>query len=144
VDQTGCSPRESRHYTEMFGSGSSLAEWVSEAHSHCQAVADHCAESDLEYDGTIVHIVFLALKTTHRISGFALLISNAGQSMLEGGTVVTREQWHDIKNHLGGLKLYATFLRKRITSVEEQPIVDKILKAINGLIDHLARIRRGE
>jgi len=57
---------------------------------------------------------------------------------------VTRQQWHDIKNQLGGLKLYATFLNRKLPLTEDRQTVERMLNGINVLIEHLAKIRRGE
>ena len=62
----------------------------------------------------------------------------------EGDAVVTRWQWHEIKNHIGALKLYTTFLSRKLLEGDEGQTIEKILKGINALIDFLARIRRGE
>jgi hypothetical protein len=66
------------------------------------------------------------------------------RAICEGDAIVTRQQWHDIKNHLGGLKLYATYLKRKLPEGEDQEISGKILTGVDALIDKLAKIRRGE
>ena len=45
---------------------------------------------------------------------------------------------------IGALKLYATFLTRKLPEGDERETVEKMLAGINGLIDYLAKIRRGE
>jgi len=53
---------------------------------------------------------------------------------------------HDLKNQLNGLKLYATFLRKRIEKSErpgdEQETVGKLINGLNRAAEDLSLIVR--
>jgi hypothetical protein len=143
-EQVPEAPEERRHFAELFGSRSKLTLWLAEQASQCREREDYLAETDLEYRGNIIHVRLLALTQADQPFGFAVQISDGNGGLPEGASVVTRQQWHDINNQLGGIKLYATFLRKRASAGEDEPIVEKILGGINGLIDHLTRVRRGE
>ena len=133
-----------KHFAEIFESNSLLARWLGEQYIEARESFDYQAECELEHNGKAVHVRLEALRQYGNPYGFALHISDCSPILVEGETIVTRQQWHDIKNHLGGVKLYATFLKRKLTGGDDQPIVDKILNGINGLIEELARIRRGE
>jgi nitrogen-specific signal transduction histidine kinase len=78
-------------------------------------------------------------------SGSPLLGNSAmSRELAEGGSIVTRKQWHEIKNHIGALRLYATFLKRRMPEGDERQIVEKVLQGVNTLIGYLERIRRGD
>jgi len=53
---------------------------------------------------------------------------------------------HDLKNQLNGLKLYATFLRRRIEKSErpgdEQETVEKLINGLNRAAEDLSLIVR--
>jgi len=133
-----------RHFAEVFGSNSHLSRWLAEQYVEARDIFDYQAESELVHDGKPLYVRLEALSQDGHPYGFALHVSDCPRSLLEGETIVTRQQWHDIKNHLGGVKLYATFLKRKLAGGEDLPIVEKILNGINGLIEELARIRRGE
>lgn len=59
---------------------------------------------------------------------------------------VARKTWHDIQNQLGGLKLYATFLKRKLGSADDQvrETVDKIVAGIDAVAQSIADARRGE
>jgi len=110
---------------------------------------DYYVESHLENGSNPVLIRLESLKCDEELFGFALtLMPDAARLMpsalQEGDAVVYRKQWHEIKNHIGALKLYATFLTKKMQDGDERQTVEKMLNGINGLIDYLAKIRRGE
>ncbi|HKV40392.1 MAG TPA: hypothetical protein VJX67_14360 [Blastocatellia bacterium] len=127
-----------------------MTEWLAEQIRRATEVRDHSAESIVPLQGRKVRVRFDCLRHCGQTYAYAVQISDwlgserFVEGLPEGATVVTRQEWHEIKNHLGGLKLYATFLRRKIAGDENQVVVEKLLKGINGLIDHLARIRRGE
>lgn len=56
------------------------------------------------------------------------------------------ETAHDIKNRLGGLKLYATFLRKKLAQserpVDELEALDKLIAGLDGAAEELAYVVR--
>src|SRR5262249_43555759 len=157
------------NYADIFGRGSDLTSWLTKQIDQARKDESHAAQSSLDHLGGKVIVRFEALSLPGAaISGpgnsgkeragidpagqdrgghherYAVLISPSEDSIPEGASLITRQQWHDIKNHLGGLKLYATFLKKKIADGEDQAIVEKLLNGINGLIDHLAQIRGGD
>jgi hypothetical protein len=141
-----------------------LAAWVTTQIAEARSNQSHTAQSSLQYQGGMVSLRFEILKFhAEAASGndasrrglsvadnsgsetrYAVIVSPTDSSIPEGASVITRQQWHDIKNHLGGLKLYATFLKKKTVDGDDQAIVEKMLNGINGLIDHLAQIRGGD
>ena len=147
------------HYAETFGRDSDLTTWLAKQIDQAKAHESYTAESRLEYLGGRVRVRFETLRfpagdtpredfsgksISNDAKRYAVLISPSEDRIPEGASLITRQQWHDIKNHLGGLKLYATFLKKKIPDGEDQAIVEKLLNGINGLIEHLAQIRGGD
>jgi hypothetical protein len=139
--------------SELLGQDSELTQWLAEQFSEAAKADSHIAESLVVWRQRRVQVKFDCLLYAGHVFGYAIQISDSNHSNLaglfkpapsDGDTVVTRQQWHEIKNHLGGLKLYATFLRRKIAGDENQVVVEKLLKGINGFIDHLARIRKGD
>lgn len=137
-------PSDAVHYAEAFGEGSELTKWLTSQIDQARKLESYTAQSNLEHLGGQVSIRFETVRFAGIGKRYAVLISSSEDSMPAGSSVITRQQWHDIKNHLGGLKLYATFLKKKLNNSEDQTIVEKLLNGINGLIDHLAQIRGGD
>jgi hypothetical protein len=137
-------PSDGVHYAEVFGEGSELTKWVTNQIDEARKQESYTAQSRLEHQGGQVNIRFETVKFPGLGNRYAVLITSPEDSIPDGSSVITRQQWHDIKNHLGGLKLYATFLKKKLDNSEDQTIVEKLLSGINGLIDHLAQIRGGD
>jgi hypothetical protein len=136
---------ERTHYTVTFGQSSDLTAWLTIQFDKARKQESDGAQSTVDDPGWgRMNVKFETLRFLNEDSRYAVLISEPHDSMPEGASVITRQEWHDIKNHLGGLKLYATFLKKKIPDREDQDIVEKLLKGINGLIDHLAQIRSGD
>jgi nitrogen-specific signal transduction histidine kinase len=136
---------ESAHFAEVFGSDSVLTRWLTEQINQARRKDAHSATLLLDNDGCTLQVRLDALRRDDQLYGFAICISDKKLVALpEGDAVITRQQWHDIKNRLGGLKLYATFLKKKMANDEDRQIAEKMLDGLNGLIEHLARIRRGE
>ncbi|HYL99292.1 MAG TPA: hypothetical protein VEZ90_10080, partial [Blastocatellia bacterium] len=136
---------------------SALGLWVASQIQEAKSNWPRFSQTLIETYGESFDARFQTLTGSGGLFGYALQLNrsptaspvkdqlaNAEQPQSDPATLITREQWHDIKNELGGLKLYATFLRKRHWGSEDLEVVDKLLNGINGLIDHLARIRRGE
>ena len=101
----------------------------------------HRASAVVSHNGQLVHVELNALNDSGELYGYILHLANES---LDGGSLVTQQQWHDIKNHLGGIKLYATFLQKKLPDGEDREVVNKMLRAINTLTDQLTQIRRGD
>jgi hypothetical protein len=137
-----------KHFSEVFGRDSQLTDWLTEQFSIARKDAEHYAESRVRNGSGEVMVKLESLRRDSELYGFAVYISSieeaARPALGEGDAIVTRQQWHDIKNHLGGLKLYATFLKRKLPAGDDQQTVEKMLSGIDGLIDHLAKIRRGE
>jgi len=157
------------NYADTFGRGSDLTSWLAKQIEQARKDKSYAAQSSLEHLGGKVTVRFESLSFPGaaipgrgspgsdsagnnpeapdrggRDERYAVLISRSEDPIPEGASLITRQQWHDIKNHLGGLKLYATFLKKKLEDGEDQAIVEKLLNGINGLIDHLAQIRGGD
>jgi hypothetical protein len=131
------------HYTDAFGRESDLTNWLTKQIDEARKNESYRAQSNLEHQGNNVVVGFETLRFCGHDARYAVLISPP-DSIPEGASLITRQQWHDIKNHLGSLKLYATFLKKKPPDSQDQAIVEKLLNGINGLIDHLAQIRGGD
>ncbi|HXU10147.1 MAG TPA: hypothetical protein VN743_14215, partial [Blastocatellia bacterium] len=87
------------------------------------------------------------LRHDRELYGFALQVlpvQNGAAGLSDGDSVVERKQWHEIKNHVGALKLYATFLKRKMADGDERRIVEKIFNGVNELIGYMDRIRRGD
>jgi hypothetical protein len=133
----------------VFGQDSQITNWLTHHLNEARRQDDYYTESQLENGNNQLLIKLESLKCDEELYGFALTISPfiAGENRNiyeEGDAVVYRKQWHEIKNHIGALKLYATFLTKKIPESDERQAVEKMLSGINTLIDYLAKIRRGE
>ncbi len=72
------------------------------------------------------------------------LVSVAGGEgfLLEAGRLTSR-LIHDFKNQLGGIKLYAAYLKKRVADHPEAlEIAEKIILGLNTMADHAALISK--
>lgn len=139
---TLCSDAAQKDFAELFGDESAITLWLTDQIKRALASEAYDSESTLTEEGGI-QVKIEGLKCRGVLSGFAVHITEEEPGLGEGAAIVTREQWHEIKNQLGGLKLYATFLGKKLPEGDDRNTVEKILKGVNGLIDELARIRRG-
>jgi nitrogen-specific signal transduction histidine kinase len=149
VDLIPCSPTKHEHFAELFGDGSEVTEWLTHHMNEARKQGDYYHQSHLENGSNPLIIRLESLKCDEEIFGFALTLEPesaraARDPLQEGDAIVHRKQWHEIKNHIGALKLYATFLTKKMADGDERQTVEKMLNGINGLIDYLAKIRRGE
>jgi nitrogen-specific signal transduction histidine kinase len=146
-----------------FGQDSPINRWFLERIQEASERADFSAEADLDMEDGDRHVFVRldSLKCENELYRFALqlcpdqtrpttrelpelLQSPQLPKLEEGDSIVTRKQWHEIKNHVGALRLYATFLKRRMPEGDERQIVEKVLQGINTLIGYLDRIRRGE
>jgi len=138
-----------KHYAEVFGMGSNITVWLTEHFERARKQGFYSAESNIQNGLAPLSVKLETLKSDGELYGFAVHLIPIGSrkevpTLNEGDAIVTRQEWHDVKNHLGGLKLYATFLKRKLALGEDQQIVEKMLKGIDVLIEHLAKIRRGE
>lgn len=142
---------DKKHFSEILGQGSILTVWVAEQIADTQGRNHYCSETTLDsrYGDETLFIRFEALTLGGELRGFAIHIFPKGavgsiRSISEGDAVVTKQQWHDIKNRLSVLKLYATLLRKSLPEGEDQKTADKLLNGIDTITRELAEIRRGD
>jgi hypothetical protein len=138
-----------KHFAELFGPESGITHWLTEHLNQARRKVDYYAESSLENGSQVVFLRLESLKCDDELYGFALQILPGetparGTPLDEGDAVVYRKQWHEIKNHIGALKLYATFLTRKMPDGDERQTVEKMLNGINVLIEYLAKIRRGD
>jgi nitrogen-specific signal transduction histidine kinase len=135
-------------FAEIFGAGSELDRWLADHIEEAQEVDQYSAEANLENDGDLVFVRIESLKRDGQPYGFALqlfplVVAGTPVALRDGDSIVLRKQWHEIKNHVGALKLYATFLKKKMAEGDERRIVEKIFNGVNALIGYLDRIRKG-
>jgi nitrogen-specific signal transduction histidine kinase len=148
-DVISCSPIKHKHFAEVFGQDSEITRWLTYHMNEARRQGEYYNESQLENGSNPSIIKLESLKCDEEFYGFVLTISplvarDNGDNHEEGDAVIYRKQWHEIKNHIGALKLYATFLTKKLPEGDERQAVEKMLSGINTLIEYLARIRRGE
>ncbi|HEY6329138.1 MAG TPA: hypothetical protein VI756_07365 [Blastocatellia bacterium] len=130
-----------RDYAGLFGPESDLTHWIAAQMQHAGQDNDRGASSDISHNGEVLNVKLECLKNGGELFGYALFLSPQLQGQ---GMLADQERWHDIKNHIGSLKLYATFLLKKLPDSEDKQVVERLLKAIDTLADELARIRRGD
>jgi nitrogen-specific signal transduction histidine kinase len=138
-----------KHFAELFGRESNITRWLTQHLNEARRKINYQAEASLENGSEMVFVRLESLKCDDEHYGFALQllpgdVSAKGNTLDEGDAVVFRKQWHEIKNHIGALKLYATFLTRKMPDGDERQTVEKMLNGINVLIEYLAKIRRGD
>ena len=148
-DYLDCSSTSQKHFAEVFGRDSVITHWLSEHLSEARKRRDYYAETSLENGSNSLMIKLESLKCDEELYGFAIQMMPGASSIKtckldEGDAVIYRKQWHEIKNHIGALKLYATFLTRKMQEGDERQTVEKMLNGINVLIEYLAKIRRGD
>ena len=148
-DAFPCVTIAQKHFAELFGPESGITRWLTEHLNEARRKVDYYAENSLEEGGQMVFLRLESLKCDDELYGFALQVtpgSNPSKenALEEGDAIIYRKQWHEIKNHIGALKLYATFLTRKMQEGDERQTVEKMLNGINVLIDYLAKIRRGD
>ena len=136
---------------DIFGRGSDITNWFNKSIKDALEQDEYTAEAtvDLGFGGDTVFAKLESLRCGSELYGFALqLCPNAPApnsfSPPEGDSVITRKQWHEIKNHVGALRLYATFLKRKMPDGDERLIIEKMLNGVNALIGYLDKIRRGD
>lgn len=139
---------------DMLGADSAVNRWFLERIQEAAELADYSAEADLDLEDGDRHVFVRldSLRGENELFRYALQLCPDQTARTvrelpaidEGDSVVSRKQWHEIKNHVGALRLYATFLKRRMPEGDEREIVEKMLQGINSLIAYLDRIRRGE
>jgi hypothetical protein len=144
-----CSPVARQHFAEIFGEMSVITRWLTDHLGEARRAGDYFIESQVETDNGRLHVRLESLICDQELYGFALTLAPVvappvSEALEEGDSVVYRKQWHEIKNYIGALKLYATFLTRKLPEGDERQTIEKMLSGINSLIDYLAKIRRGE
>jgi len=138
-----------RDFGEIVGLGPAINLWFEQRMQDALHKDEYSAEATLENEGDPVLVRLESLRRDGELYGFALqffpLVSRGVPDAInEGDSIITRRQWHEIKNHVGALKLYATFLKRQMPEGDERRIVEKIFNGVNALIGYLDKIRRGE
>ena len=132
---------------ELLGLGSSMNSWLEDRINEARNKDEYFAETIVENGIRRLSVRLDVLNHDHELYGFALQVlpvQNGAAGLSDGDSVVERKQWHEIKNHVGALKLYATFLKRKMPDGDERRIVEKIFNGVNELIGYLDRIRRGD
>ena len=133
-----------RTVSEALAERPKLREWVDVALDRVRedGAGDSCVV--IEDDGVALDVCIVPLDGESG-TAFAVVASRADVVAVNPDQV-SQKAWHDIKNQLGGLKLYATFLRKRFGGVDAlaQETVGKIVSGIDAVVDAIAAARRGE
>jgi hypothetical protein len=138
-----------KHFAEIFGRDSKITEWLTEQINEARKRESFSAQSYLEDESAPVEVRLDSLRSDGELFGYALSVrpaaaTSSARSLEEGDAIIFRSQWHEIKNQVGALKLYATYLIRKMPDSEDRQTIEKMLNGINGLIDYLAQIRRGE
>ena len=138
-----------KHFAELFGRDSNITRWLTQHLNEARRKINYQAETSLENGNEMVFVRLESLKCDDELYGFALQllpgdVPAKSNTLDDGDAVVFRKQWHEIKNHIGALKLYATFLTRKMPEGDERQTVEKMLNGINVLIEYLAKIRRGD
>jgi len=143
---------DEKHFSDMLGNNSSLTIWIAEQIADARQSNHYWSETTLELSDEQSCPSFVRFETLSLggdLRGFAVHIFPKGvhgsmRAISEGDAVVTKQQWHDIKNRLSVLKLYATLLRKSLPEGEDRNTAEKLLNGIDTLTRELAGIRRGD
>ena len=142
---------EENDFAHFFGLNSVVNQWFLERIAEAGETPDYSAEANLDLEDGATHVFVRVdtLKSQNEHYRFVLQLCPSEpelsvHKLKDGDSIVTRRQWHEIKNHIGALRLYVTFLKRRMADGDEREIVDKVLQGVNALIGYLDRIRRGD
>jgi hypothetical protein len=121
---------------DVFEARPELLAWLAEASN---GAGDRCVVDG--GGGASVEVRFASLDGD---GGYALVAAPAEPPPIHG-SLVSQQAWHDIKNQLGGLKLYATFLKMKLASQDEmvRDTTAKIIGGIDAVVRSIAEVRRG-
>ncbi len=127
---------------DAFRGTGELGAWISEASHRARetGTGDRCFVQAGD-DGAGVDF---ALTPTSDDGAFVVVASMSEPEPVEIATVSQRA-WHDIKNQLGGLKLYATFLKIKLGGEDDmvRETTAKIVGGIDAIVHSIAEARRG-
>ncbi len=126
---------------EAFGATPELQQWVAITADRVRTTGD--GDSCVVGDGNGAKLQVCVLPTDGG-DGFALAAAPSEPPALDGAEVSQRA-WHDIKNQLGGLKLYATFLKMKLGKEDDlvRETSEKIVKGIDAIVVSIAELRSG-
>jgi hypothetical protein len=136
-----------RDVGELLGLGTSMNSWLEDRIQEARKHDEYFAETIVENGKRKLSVRLDVLNHDRELYGFALQVlpvQDGAVGLRDGDSVVERKQWHEIKNHVGALKLYATFLKRKMADGDERRIVEKIFNGVNELIGYMDRIRRGD
>jgi nitrogen-specific signal transduction histidine kinase len=126
---------------DAFAGAPTLRQWIALAADRARAsgAGDSCVL--LGDGGPAVQVCLAPIAGG---DGFALVASPSEPPSVDAESVSQRA-WHDIKNQLGGLKLYATFLKMRLGAQDElvRETSEKIVSGIDAIVRSIAEVRRG-
>jgi hypothetical protein len=124
-----------------FQGSPEFAEWSTRALD--QASKGETSESLVRCEVGMIRATAVALDDGS--VAIALARADVGDRVVSP-EAVARKTWHDIQNQLGGLKLYATFLKRKLGDADDQvrETADKIVAGIDAVAQSIANARRGE
>jgi hypothetical protein len=131
--------REGASLDDAFSADAALREWASAAAA--DASERGTSGSCVRPGAAPVRVSIAPIAS----GGFALVAADADPPAVDGSQV-SQQAWHDIKNQLGGLKLFATFLKIKLANQDEQirETTEKIVGSIDAIVKSIADVRRGE
>jgi hypothetical protein len=137
----GCSNDAAREPDVVFEHVPGLRDWIS------AAIASRAAAS---FNGESFGLAFLPLDIQNGSgpespNATFFLIANRLTPSNALNTDRVRRLQHDIKNQLGGLKLYTNFLKKRLAGDNELiEIIDKMNNIVGAITQQVTQIRQEE
>ena len=131
--------REGASLDDAFGGDATLRQWVGVAADRAREAG--ASGSCVRPGDAPIQFCVAPIAT----GGFAVVAADAEPPAVDGERISQRA-WHDIKNQLGGLKLFATFLKMKVGNQDEQirEATEKIVTAIDAIVKSIAEVRRGE
>ncbi|MEW6729695.1 MAG: hypothetical protein AB1489_00025 [Acidobacteriota bacterium] len=124
-------PQPGSSLTEIDTGVPGLAKWILES----LAAGLPTAQREFPVDNETLSASLLSLNGLVGMPQLLLLLNKPSLPILPGEDVAARLR-HDIKNRIGGLKLYATFLKRKLG---EQP---ELLEVIGKIIDSLDQLTK--
>jgi nitrogen fixation/metabolism regulation signal transduction histidine kinase len=118
-----------------------LRLWVSVAAYRARTVG--IGDACVDFDATPAPVEIRIAPVSGDAAGFVLVASPA-EPPAPSPDGVTQRAWHDIKNQLGGLKLYATFLKMKFGGQDEllRETAEKIVGGVDAVVVAIAEARR--
>jgi len=141
----GCENDSSHDASALFANVPGLQDWLNDAVER---------RSNSVFKGRNFTMQFLPLYSgstplpggnNSDSASYVLAVSN--NAVYPGGltTEKIRRIQHDIKNQLGGLKLYTNFLKKRLAGDAELiDVIDKMITIVGTITEQVGQFRQGE